>query len=504
MKKLLFGLLMMFMTVAPIAAQTAEQSAAAETKPAATQVDCGCEDKRLSDVLGVVNGVKITKQDLSPETRTRVEQLQREVIDARQRELDLQIDSLLLETEAKKRQVSPSQVIKDEVIARVQAPTETEAQAFYDKNKAEIRAEFKDAKADILRFLTFQRQQELARKLAERLRANAQVKVLAKPTAPPVSEADRARVLAVVNGKQITMNDIENSLRPLIFNVQEQVHSLRKQDLELKINDLLLSHEAQKRQMTTRALLEQEVTAKVPRVTEAQAQEFYTQNKDRISGEFAQTKDQIVQYIQENKEQEATRAYAEQLRKAATVQVNLAAPESPVFEIATDDQPSKGNANASVTIVEFTDFQCPSCAQQHPVIERIVNEFGNRVRLVVRDFPLSQHAQAPKAAEAAEAAREQGKYWEYIAVLFRNQSALEVDKLRQYASELGLDRARFDASVNSGKFAEKVQRDVLDGEKLGVNGTPTFYVNGKRVSDRSYEGLKATIEAALKATDKKS
>ena len=500
MKKLLFGLLMMFIAGAPVAAQTPPPSGAAETKTA--QVDCGCEDKRLADTLGVVNGVKITKQDLSPETRSRVEQLQREVVEARQRELDLQIDSQLLEAEAKKRKVTPSQVIKDEVIAKVQAPTEAEAQTFYDQNKAQIKAEFKDAKGDIQRYLTFQRQQELARKLAERLRVAADVKVLAKPSAPPVSDADRARILAVVNGKQITMNDIETSLRPLIFNVQEQVYSLRKQDLDLKINDTLLTQEAQKRQMTTRALLELEVSAKVPRVTEAQAQEFYTQNKDRISGEFAQTKDQIVQYIQENKEQEATRAFADQLRRASTVQVNLTAPESPVFDISTDDQPSKGNANASVTIVEFTDFQCPSCAQHHPVIERIVNEFGARVRLVVRDFPLSQHAQAVKAAEAAEAAREQGKYWEYVAVLFRNQSALEIDKLRKYASELGLDRARFDAALDSGKFTEKVQRDVLDGQKLGVNGTPTLYVNGKRVSERSYEGLKATVEAALQATEK--
>ncbi len=501
MKKILFGLLMMFIAGAPVAAQTVQQSGPTETKT--SQLDCGCEDKRLTDILGVVNGVKIAKQDLSPETLSRVEQLQRDVVEARQRELDLQIDSLLLEAEAKKRKVTPSQVIKDEVIAKVQAPTETEAQTFYDQNKAQIKAEFKDAKGDIQRYLTFQRQQELARKFADRLRTAADVKVLAKPSAPPVSEADRARVLAVVNGKQITMNDIETSLRPLIFNVQEQVYSLRKQDLDLKINDTLLTQEAQKRQITTRALLELEVNAKVPSVTEAQAQEFYTQNKDRISGEFAQTKDQIVQYIRENKEQEATRAFADQLRRASTVQVNLTAPESPVFDISTDDQPSKGNVDASVTIVEFTDFQCPSCAQQHPVIERIVNEFGARVRLVVRDFPLSQHAQAVKAAEAAEAAREQGKYWEYAAVLFRNQSALEVDKLRKYASDLGLDRARFDASLDSGKFMEKVQRDVLDGQKLGVNGTPTLYVNGKRVSEKSYEGLKATVEAALQATEKK-
>lgn len=499
MKKILFGLLVMFVVGAPAAAQTSSSAS-----PAAEVNDCGCEDKRFTDVLGVVNGVKITKQDLGAETQTRIGQLQRQVMDARTRELDLQIDSILLEAEAKKRKVTSSQVLKDEVVAKVQEPTEAEAQAFYDQNKARIQAEFKDSKDDILRFLRYQRQQELARKLAERLRTAAQVKVLAKSSASPASDADRARVLAVVSDKQITAGDIESSLLPLIFSVQEEVYALRKRDLDLKINDTLLTAEAQKRKITTRALLEAEVTTKVPRVTEAQAQEFYTQNKDRISGEFAQTKDQIIQYMQENKEREATLAFAEQLRRASVVQINLVAPESPVFQISTDDQPSKGSADALVTIVEFTDFQCPSCAQQHPVLEQLVSEFGNRVRLVVRDFPLSQHADAPKAAEAAEAAREQGKYWEYVAVLFRNQSALEVNKLKQYANELGLDRARFDAALDSSKFAEKVERDVLDGQKLGVNGTPTFYINGKRVSDRTYEGLKAIIEAALKVKDEKS
>ncbi|HSE17203.1 MAG TPA: thioredoxin domain-containing protein [Pyrinomonadaceae bacterium] len=483
MKKYLFVLLM-FLIAMPAAAQQA--------------ADCGCEDKPLPEILGVVNGVKITKQDLSPETRARVEQLQKQVIEARERELDLQIDSLLLESEAKKRGVSPSQVIKDEVIAKVEAPTEADAQAFYEKNKASIKAEFKDEKNNIIEFLRYQRQQELAQKLAERLRAAAQVKVIAKPTAPPATSADRARVLAAFNDKQITMGDIENSLRPLIFNVQEQVYAARKQDLELKINDTLLAQEAQKKGVTTRALLDTEVSVKVPAVTEADAQKFYDQNKDRISGEFAQLKTQIIQYIQEQKEQEATVAYATQLRRASTVQINLSAPESPAFTIATDDQPLKGNANALVTIVAFSDFECPSCARQHPVLDRIVSEFGDRVRLVMRDFPLSQHANARKAAEAAEAAREQGKYWEYATVLFRNQSALSVDKLRQYATEVGLDRAKFDASLDSGKFAEKVQRDVIDGHKLGVNGTPTVYINGKRLSDNSYENVKSVIEAALK------
>lgn len=390
-------------------------------------------------------------------------------------------------------------MIKDEVIAKVTTPTDAEAQAFYDKNKASFKTEFKDEKNNIIEYLRFQRQQEQARKLSERLRAAAQVKVLAKPSVPAAS----AVVLAVVNNKQITSKDIEDSLRPLIFNIQEQVYAVRKQDLELKINDTLLSQEAQKKGVTTRALLDAEVTGKIAVVTDAEAQAFYDQNKDRISGDFAQTKAQIVQYMQEQKEHEATLAFAAHLRRAATVQINLTAPESPSFAIATDDQPEKGSPKAVVTIVEFTDFECPSCARQHPVLDRIVSEFKDRVRLVVRDFPLSQHANARKAAEAAEAAREQGKYWEYISVLFRNQSALSVDKLKQYATDLGLDRTRFDASLDSGKFAEKIQRDVHDGRKLGVNRTPTLYINGKRVSDNSYESLKLAIESALNLATKR-
>jgi protein-disulfide isomerase len=172
-----------------------------------------------------------------------------------------------------------------------------------------------------------------------------------------------------------------------------------------------------------------------------------------------------------------------------------------VFSISTKDQPSLGNENAAVTIVAFTDYQCPSCASMHPALERVVKENGGKVRLVTRDFPLSQHAEAFKAAEAAEAAREQGKYWEYIAVLMRNQSSLGVEKLKILAGELGLDRARFDSALDSGKFAEMVQRDVDDGMKLGLTGTPSLFINGRRVNARSYEELKASVDAALKSSN---
>lgn len=134
----------------------------------------------------------------------------------------------------------------------------------------------------------------------------------------------------------------------------------------------------------------------------------------------------------------------------------------------------------------------------HPALERLVKENPGKVRLVTRDFPLSQHADAFKAAEAAEAAREQGKYWEYVQVLMQNQSSLGVDKLKGIAGELGLDRARFDAALDSGKFTELVQNDVEEGMKLGLKGTPSLFINGRRVTAKSYEELKASVDAALK------
>lgn len=458
--------------------------------------DCGCESP-VPDVLAVVNGIKITNKDVNSQVETRVRNLQRQVIEARKRELDLQINSKLLEAEAKKRNVSATKLIEDEIVAKVKEPTEAEAQTFYDQNKTRIQGEFKDVKANIIAYLRDQQEREEAKKFAQRLRSAAQVNVLVKEVTPARTTAERARVLATINGEPITAGDIENSLRPLIDQVQEQVYLARKAALDRQVNILLLEQEAQKRKVTSRALLESEVIGKTPRVTEADAQAFYNGNKDQMKGEFPQLKDQIIQYLQEREANKQASAFAEQLRRGASVQAFLAAPESPVLQISTDDQPTKGSPTARVTIVEFTDYECPSCAEMHPVLDRISAEYGERVHLVVRDFPLSQHKHALKAAEAAEAAREQGKYWEYVALLYANQKALDVPHLKEYASQVGLNRKQFDAALDSGKFAAKVQRDLEDGEQLGVSGTPTIFINGRRLTDRSYEAMRHLINKEL-------
>jgi protein-disulfide isomerase len=485
-------------------AQPSTQGAAAQTAPAGTKNDdCGCEDKPLPDVLALVNGIKITTADISPQVQQQVKNLQQQVADARKNELDLQINSVLLEAESKKRGVSSTKLLEDEIIAKTVEPTVADAQTFFNQNKAQIEqqagraVEFAEAKDWAVRTLREQRQSERSKQFADSLRAGADVKVLAPQAPPPATPAERARVLATVNGKSITAGDIEDSLRGLVAQVQEQVYLLRKDDLDQKVNDILLAQEAQKRGVTTQAILDAEI--KSPVVTEAQALDFYNKNKERINGEFAQVKYQIIEYLQDQEKYKQTGALAEKLRNGANVQTFITPPAPPVFNIATDDQPTKGNASAAVTVVEFTDYQCPTCAKTQPVLERLIAEYGDRVRFVVRDFPLQQHPDASKAAEAAEAAREQGKYWDFTAILFHNQSALGVEQLKQYAGVLGLDRAKFDAALASGKYADQVQRDILDGQKVGVNGTPSFFINGRRVSDITYEGLKAAIETTLKS-----
>jgi protein-disulfide isomerase len=491
----------------PAARTTPAQPSAGQPATPATGGDCGCEDKPLPDVLAVVNGVKLSQADLGPEVRQQIAELQQQVADARKYALDGQINAILLEAEAKKRGMTNQKLYEAEVVSKTVEPTQADAQNFYNQNKAQIEQQagqpvaFEQVRDNIIAYLRQQRQDELSKKFADSLRATGDVKVLVKEATPPATPADRARVFATVGGRNITSGDIEDNLRPLISQVQQQVYILRSNELDRVINDLLLSQEAQKRNVTSRALLDSEVTSKIPVITEAQAQDFYNKNKERIQQDFPTVKYQLIEYLQQQEQQKLEGAFAQRLRNGASVQTFLTPPAPPVYQIATDDQPTKGKQDSPVTVIEFTDYQCPVCAQAQPVLERLITEYGDRVRFVVRDFPLSSiHKDAEKAAEAAEAAREQGKYWDFTAILFRNQSALSADQLKQYAGVIGLDRKRFDAALDSGKFAPAVERDMRDGERAGVNSTPTFFVNGRQIPERTYDALKAAIEAALKSS----
>lgn len=288
--------------------------------------DCACESQPLPETLAIVNGVKITSGEIAKSTGESVGQLHEQVVVARRRELDLIINSKLLTLEAKKRELTAEKLLEQEIVAKVKRPTQTEAQVFYDQNKSRIKAEFKEVAEDITTYLFEQRQREEAKKFADLLRAAAEVKVLVTDVTPPATAADRARVLATIKDEKITLGDVENALLPLIADVQQRVYKLRKDELELSINDTLLTQEAQKRKVTVNALLEAEVKPKP--VTDEQTQLFYDQNKERVSGDFAHTKDAIKQYLEQIELRQAERAFVEKLRATATIQVFLVAPQA--------------------------------------------------------------------------------------------------------------------------------------------------------------------------------
>ncbi len=270
-------------------------------------------------------------------------------------------------------------------------------------------------------------------------------------------------VVATVAGTQITADSLNERLKPIIYNLRLNAYQITSEALSRTINDLLLLAEARRRNLTPEAILRVEVTEKVQAPADAEVTKFYEDNKARIQRDLASVRNEIIAFLQQREQQRAEEALTQRLRKDADLRVLLAEPEPPVQVIDTAGEPTRGDANAPVTIVEFTDFQCPACAGMYPVLEQVLPAYGAKVRLVVRNFPLLRHANARKAAEAADAANAQGKFFEYTALLFKRQNALDVPSLKKYATEVGLDRARFDAELDSGKYAAEVKHDLDDG-----------------------------------------
>ncbi len=168
-------------------------------------------------------------------------------------------------------------------------------------------------------------------------------------------------------------------------------------------------------------------------------------------------------------------------------------------DVALGDAPVRGSRNAPMMIVEFADYQCPYCQQMHPELKILQQELAGKVAVAFKDFPLAMHANAEKAAEAARCAGEQGKYWDFHDVLFHNSENLEVAQIKQYAHDLKLNQANFDACLDSGKEAAAVQKDQAQGKQLGVRATPSFFFNGRLFTgSMDYYTLRSIVEMLLK------
>lgn len=167
-------------------------------------------------------------------------------------------------------------------------------------------------------------------------------------------------------------------------------------------------------------------------------------------------------------------------------------------ELASAGAISKGNPNAKAYLVEFSDFQCPACAAFQASVNAITEQYKDKLLFVYRHFPLSQHPFAQKAAEAAEAANAQGKFWEMGDLLFANQSKFSDDLFPQLAQSLQLDQLKFAKDMNDNVIKQKIQNDRAAGIRIGVNATPTFFLNGKKLNLTSFDDLKNAVAEAVK------
>jgi protein-disulfide isomerase len=302
-----------------------------------------------------------------------------------------------------------------------------------------------------------------------------------------------------VGGEAIAAEEVEKAIAAQLSKLEEQIYNLKHQKLEALIAERLLAREAAKRGITVQALLDAEVTGKVEPVTEQQIETFYQANKAGLKGDEETVREQIRAYLQKQKLAAQREGFVQSLRSQATVVVHLKAP--PVFraEVSVDGAPFKGSAPAPVTIVEFSDFHCPFCKGVLPTLSQLESQYGDKVRLVFRDYPIDNlHPAARKAHEAARCANEQGKFWAYHDALFANAPKASPEQLKTYVQEVGLDVAAFEQCANSETYQAAVQRDLEEGSRVGVTGTPAFFINGRLVSGaQSLESFVRVIEEEL-------
>jgi protein-disulfide isomerase len=305
---------------------------------------------------------------------------------------------------------------------------------------------------------------------------------------PQTQEDDPSAVVAKVRGESITLGEVD---KPIVgeLRAQKQAHreklfELRAHALERMIAERLIDEEAKKRGITSEELLEQEVVSKVAAPTQEEVRAFYDERQGQgMPGlpPFEQVAGQIRDFLGQERARDATQAFFDRLHEGAQVEILMEAPEPPRLDVEAKG-PSKGPANAPVTIVEFSDFECPYCSRANETLARVEEAYAGKVRIVFRDYPLSFHSNAQKAAEAGQCAHDQGKFWEMHDKMFANQRALEVENLKLYAQDLGLDSKAFDACLDGGSKAEVVKENFEAGLDLGVRGTPAFFVNGKMIA----------------------
>ncbi len=303
------------------------------------------------------------------------------------------------------------------------------------------------------------------------------------------------------NGKTYTTKE-------LVKGHENDVYELEKKLFELKMNRVrgmilkgLIQSDSRRGSLSEEQFVEKYIVSKV-KVSNDEIQKFIKERKIPQQHINDQLKDRIQKYIIQGKRQELVDTWLDEKISKSPVEVYFSQPVQPVFNVQVGDAPILGNKDAKITLVEYSDFQCPYCAKGSKIMHEIKKKYGDKVKVAFKNFPLPFHKQAKGAAIAGLCANEQGKdyFWKLHDYMFDNQSKLDSKNLKQVASKFqGFDGSKFNDCVDKNKYLAKIESDIKEGQELGVKSTPTFFLNGKIVNGAlPLEEFSRLIEEELK------
>lgn len=313
-------------------------------------------------------------------------------------------------------------------------------------------------------------------------------KMATKPGAPEGT-------VAMVGNEPISQVELDLMAKGQLRRLDMQAYQIKKEVLARLIQQRLIEQAAKAQGMTPEDYLKKNVDDKIAPPSEKEIRAVYEARKGADALPFDKVKSKISEYLIGNQRRQLEGQLLARLREENEVKVFLDAPR---IEIDISEAPSKGPDNAPVTIIEFSDYECGFCKRSRPTMEEVARTYGDKVRFVFKDYPLSFHRNAIRAAEAAHCAGDQGKYFQYHDLLFANQSNLTEDDLKSYAQKMGLDIKKFNKCMTTRKHAKRVQESIAEGSATGISGTPAFFVNGIMLSGAlPFTSFKEVIDAEL-------
>src|SRR3989442_6172526 len=318
-----------------------------------------------------------------------------------------------------------------------------------------------------------------------------------RPPASPTPGASASEVVARVDGVAIRADELDERVAKRLMRLRQEEYEIRRQALEEMIGERLLEKEARARGISKEDVLRDEVDHQVQEPDPKLLEQLYEQNKARFGGKTkAEVLGDLRKALRNRQRSERQAAFQATLRQKAQVEVALSAPRMDVAIPAS--APTLGPNGAPVTIVEFTDYQCPFCHRAQATIDQVLSTYAGKVQLVHRDFPLEGHPQAFPAARASRCAGEQGKFWDYHRSLMRAPGPMDEADLQSRAASLKLDSAAFATCLASGRHDASIQESTEAGMKARVDSTPAYFINGRLIiGARPFEAFKNVIDAEL-------